>query len=32
MICGEKDVHARRNLEIELQRILSKGLLKEEAA
>jgi len=27
MLCGETGVHARRNLELELKRILSKGLL-----
>lgn len=29
MLCGEKGVHVRRNLEVELQRILSRGLIKE---
>lgn len=29
MVCGEKGVHGRRNLEIELKRILSKGLITE---
>lgn len=32
MLCGEKNVHARRNLEIELKRILQCGLIAEEAA
>ena len=30
MICGEKGVHARRNLEVELERILDKGLLSQD--